>query len=223
MKSHFKNKPDTRLYSIMPARAIQDDALHSTSLRVLGALCLHANKYGICWPSRQTVGRHVSRKPVTITRHYKRLVDAGYLRRLQGRKYPVPRRQPGRWYTARFQVLYEGAATPMPTYEQFAAPKPLVVAELDEAIPQRDDNKRKGVRGMNTQSLAQAFCAGVAAASGQHRILDNQLDVAAELAGSGVEPAQLREYAEQMTAERLSQGRSAPQNIKQVANWAGLL
>ena len=223
MQSHFKDKPETRLYAIMPARAIQDDELGHTALRVLGALCLHANKYGICWPSRTTLGRHVSRSNGTISRHFATLVKKGYLRRLQGKNYPVPRRQPGRWYTSRFQVLYEGPGTPMPTMEQFKAIKPRVVAELDEDVSHLVTNKREGVRGNEARSLASAFCSGVAAASGQHRIADQQLDGAAKLEGQGISPAALRDYAEQMSLEALSQGRTPPLSIRQVAKWAGLL
>lgn len=222
MKSPFDGKPDTRLYAIVPARAIQDDALHATSLRVLGALCLHANKYGICWPSRITVGRHISRSVSTVGRHYGRLVKAGYLRRLQGKAYPVPRRQPGRWYTARFQVLYEGAETPMPTYEQFISPKPRVVAELDEAPVEGAADKSKGVRGMQAKSLAQAFVSGVAAASGVHRLPDPSLKTAETLAEQGVEPAAIRDYTIQMTLEHLKSGRQPPLTLSQVATWAGL-
>lgn len=222
MKSPFDGKPDTRLYAIMPARAIQDDNLHPTGLRVLGALCLHANKYGICWPSRITVGRHIGKSVTTVSRHYGRLVKAGYLRRLQGKAYPVPRRQPGRWYTARFQVLYEGPETPMPTYEQFISPKPRVVAELDEAPVEEATDKSKGVRGMQAKSLAQAFVSGVAAASGVHRTADSSLAVAETLAEQGVEPEAVRDYAMQMTLEALQAGRQPPLTLNQVASWAGL-
>jgi hypothetical protein len=80
MKSHFDDKPDTRLYSILPARAVQDDELPHMTLRVLGALCLHSNGAGVCWPSRMTLGRHVNRAKNTISRHVSILVKAGYVR-----------------------------------------------------------------------------------------------------------------------------------------------
>ena len=222
MKSHFNGKPDTRLYAIMPARAIQDDELHATSLRVLGALCLHSNKHGICWPSRITVGRHIGKSTSTVSRHYGRLVKAGYLRRLQGKAYPVPRRQPGRWYTARFQILYEGVETPMPTYEQFISPKPRVVAELDEAPVEEAADKSKGVRGMQAKSLAQAFVSGVAAASGVHRTAEPSLRAAATLAEQGVDAEAVRDYAMQMTLEALKARRQPPLTLNQVVQWAGL-
>jgi len=39
-------KPATRLYSVLPARAVQDEALTLTQLRILAALCLHTNAAG---------------------------------------------------------------------------------------------------------------------------------------------------------------------------------
>ena len=43
-----QSKPETRRYAVLPAKSIQDDDLHPTTLRVLGAISLHTNKYGIC-------------------------------------------------------------------------------------------------------------------------------------------------------------------------------
>ena len=37
VKDYPKEKPNTRVYSIIPARAVQDDSLHPTSLKVLVA------------------------------------------------------------------------------------------------------------------------------------------------------------------------------------------
>jgi hypothetical protein len=34
----------------LPARSVQDDSLHPTTFRVLAAICLHTNGYGICFP-----------------------------------------------------------------------------------------------------------------------------------------------------------------------------
>ena len=85
-----QSKPPTRLYAVLPAKSIQDDDLHPTTLRVLGAICIHTNKYGICWPSRITLGRHVSRTPKTISFHVTRLIKLGYIRKLKKRGYKIP-------------------------------------------------------------------------------------------------------------------------------------
>ena len=86
-----QSKPETRRYSVMPARSIQDDDLHYTTLRLLGAICLHTNKYGICFPSRVTLGRHISRTPTTISIHIHKLITLGYIRKLNKKPYKIPR------------------------------------------------------------------------------------------------------------------------------------
>ena len=219
------SKPDTRKYSILPARAIQDDTLGLTTLRVLGALCLHTNAHGVCWPSRETISRHIGgRYPDTISRHFKKLVDKGYLRRLQGKKYSVPRKS-RKGYTSRFQVLFDGVKTPLPTYEQFKAIKPRLVAEIDgEAVETIDTKKGRGVRGVETQSLKRAFCAGVERATGVHRSTDTSSAEAdaAILVIAGVTPTEILEATIEMSLEARKKGRPPPLSIKQVATWAGL-
>ena len=220
MKSHFEGKPDTRLYSIMPARAIQDDRLHQTTLRVLGALCLHANAHGVGWPSRTTIGRHISRTPLAITRHTKRLEAYGYIRKLSHRTYPVPKR--GQGIVNRWQILYELTA-PLPTKEQFYSPKPKVIQELDDDVAVPD--KSQGVRGIDAElhkRIARAFAAGVERATGQPRDLAAQLPEAERLAAAGVTPEQVTDVTVAMCQERLAAGKSAPITLKQVAAWSGL-
>tara|TARA_R100001163_G_scaffold22442_1_gene18996 strand:+ start:4954 stop:5403 length:450 start_codon:yes stop_codon:yes gene_type:complete len=148
-------------------------------------------------------------------------VKKGYLRRLQGKKYPVPRRQPGRFYTARFQILYNGASTKLPTYEQFISQKPRVVQELDEHIPDLT-YKGRGVRGVEAKSVAQAFCSGVSSASGQHRILENQLEMAKTLVNQGVTAEMMHNYAIELTKLRLAQGQQPPISINQVVTYFDL-
>ncbi len=75
---------------------------------------------------------------------------------------------------------------------------------------------------VTTDPLAQAFCAGVAAASGVNRLPDPSLKTAETLAQQGVEPAAIRDYAIQMTLEHLKTGRQPPLTLNQVATWAGL-
>ena len=75
---------------------------------------------------------------------------------------------------------------------------------------------------MQAKSLAQAFCAGVAAASGVNRLPDSSLKTAETLAEQGVEPAAIRDYAIQMTLENIKVGRQPPLTLNQVATWAGL-
>ena len=212
-----------RRYCVLPARVCYDDKLHMTTLRVLMAICIHTNGAGVAWPSRETLGHIVNRSKDTISRHTRRLVAAGYLRKLKPKKYPIPRRTNHHWSTARYQVLFEGDKTKLPTKEQFLAAKPTVRLADDTATHSASDN-RQGVRGTNNQShaIAQAFAAGVARASGQHRIADQNLSMAAKLDAANVSAERILDVTTQMTREALEAGRAAPLTLEQVAAWAGL-
>ena len=122
-------------------------------------------------------------------------------------------------------MLFDGAATPLPTYEQFKSVKPKLVAEMDgEAVIQDSTQKERGVRGVETQSLKRAFSAGVERATGVHRSTQNQSadSEAAALVVAGVTPAELLEATQEMSLDAKSRGKPPPLSIKQVATWAGL-
>jgi len=222
-----QSKPETRLYSVLPARAIQDDFMHHTTLRVLGAICLHTNKYGICFPSRITLGRHVSRTPKTISFHVTRLIKLGYIRKLQQRDYRLkgkPRKS--KYSTNRYQVLYEGKKTKLPTMEQFYAPRPQIAEEYPEDKQPVTHNSR-GLRGTENRkmliySIAQAFCTGIEKASSVHKIPDNYLIDAEHLLDKGIKPHQLLQATEELTAAMLKTEGKVPITINEVVKKTGL-
>tara|TARA_R110002110_G_scaffold348223_2_gene558412 strand:+ start:1079 stop:1795 length:717 start_codon:yes stop_codon:yes gene_type:complete len=211
-------KPEiARRYSVMPMRAIQDDSLTPNALRVLGALCIHANGKGIAWPSNTTIARHVSVCVDTVSKSLGRLKRAGYIRKLSYRAYPrhIKRRGPG--LTNRWQILYDGPKTALPAREDIYAPMPQLKLETDHVKVEPLDDNSQGVRGIETKSLAQAFCSGVAAVSGQHRILEQQLEGADALTKLGVTAVQVRQAAESLSRRRLAEGRQPPLRINQLA------
>lgn len=222
-----QSKPETRLYSVLPARAIQDDFLHATTLRVLGAICLHTNKYGICFPSRITLGRHVSRTPKTVSFHVSRLIKLGYIRKLQKRDYRLkgkPRKS--KYATNRYQVLYEGKKTKLPSMEQFYAPRPKVAEEFPED-KQPVTHKSRDLKGLAQRknliySIAQAFCTGIEQASSVHKIPDNYLIDAEYLYDKGILPQQILESTVALTIKMLKDEGKIPLTIKEVAKKSGL-
>jgi hypothetical protein len=224
MTSH-SDKPKIRKYSVLPARSVQDDELHPTSFRLLAAICLHTNGWGICWPSGETLARHISRSRKTVSVHVGRLIKAGYIRKLQPKAYPFGFKRKNGWFTNRYQVLFEGPATPMPTREQFLAARPLI-AENDQDLEAIDaDYNQKGiVRGDEAliQSIAQAFRQGVERASGVVRDVGQSLLCAGRLAEKGVQPDQVLAAAVQATIAWRKERRDPPMTLDQVAKWAGL-
>ena len=223
-QSPFKNKPAIRKYSVLPARAIQDDDLHWTSLRVLGAICLYTNAYGIAWPSRMTIARHISRSTKTVSVHVSRLMKAGYVRKLQPRDYPPKIKPRNTWRTNRYQVMFDGAQTELPSLEQFWAPRPKVVAEEMGDEAQNLTHTRRESEGGNAdfKILAQAFVLGVSSVSGQHRMTSQSEEFARQLSGRGVTAEQVRSATVAMSKACLKQGRTPPLTLEQVATWSGL-
>jgi hypothetical protein len=211
-------KPEiARRYSVLPMRAIQDDELTPNALRVLGALCIHANGKGIAWPSNTTIARHVSICMDTVTVSLGRLKRAGYIRKLDYKAYPRHIKRRGAGFTNRWQILFDGPKTALPAREDLYAPMPKLKPDTEPVAETAPSDNGQGVWGIETKSLAQAFCTGVAAASGQHRILEQQLEGAEALASLGMTAGQVRQAAERLSRQRLAEGRQPPLRINQLA------
>ena len=224
-----QSKPETRRYSVMPARSIQDDDLHYTTLRLLGAICLHTNKYGICFPSRVTLGRHISRTPKTISIHIQKLIKLGYIRKLNKRPYRIPGANiKSKYATNRYQVLYDGPQTILPTKEQFYAPRPKIAEEYPEENLQNVIDNSKGLKGgkineLQKKSIAQAFCSGIERGCGQPRIPDNYLKEAEIVAAAGITAEQVLEYTATLTITRLQENKPMPLTLIEVCKATGLM
>lgn len=228
-----KERPNTRTYSVLPARVIHDDKMHVTTLRVLGAICIHTNAHGIAWPSLLTLARHINKRPETVSRHVAKLIKAGYLRKLERKAYPMHIKRKGRGITNRYQVLFRGN-DPLPTREQFEAPRPKIV---DTDISDREqttgveknassviDNRSGGTGDAEKMGkiLASTFKKAVESVTGQSRTAEQSLQVGAQLAAKGVTTQQVNDATVAMAKDGLKHGKAAPQNLGQVARWAAL-
>ena len=225
-KSRF-NMPailEKRRLSIMPARAFMDPELDIMSLRLLGCLCLHANKHGICWPTRETISSYTGHHPDNLSKRVTELTKRGYIRKLNPRKFKVPRRG-SKWPVNRYQVLYDGPETPLPSLEEFFAPKPKAIEDIDGAPVDRQDQTEQqgglGERSRVSVSLASAFCRAVERASGERRQPDRQIDEAERLARLEIQPEAIAEATERLVLEALKARRSTPQTLRQVAEVEG--
>lgn len=215
---------EKRRLSIMPARAFMDPELDIMSLRLLGCLCLHANKHGICWPTRETISSYTGHHPDNLSKKVTELTKRGYIRKLNPRKFKVPRRG-SKWPVNRYQVLYDGPETPLPSLEEFFAPKPKAIEDMDGAPTDRQDQiEQQGVQGersRNCVSLASAFCRAVERASGERRQPERQIDEAERLARLDIEPGIIAEATERLVLEALRARRSTPQTLRQVSEAEG--
>lgn len=203
-------KPNIRRYAIVPARAVQDDTLNYASIRLLLALCIHANKAGVCWPTRQTLGRHISRSQSAVYRSLQRLIEAGYVRRLEFRNTGFKRKS--RWMTRRYQVLYDGPESPLPTDEELWAPRPRL---RDEPGVHKMGESEGGISS-DTRACAGAFCAGIERASGVRRLIEPQFSEAARLVAAGIEPRRVLDAAFEAARAALAAGKSPPLALHQL-------
>ena len=138
--------------------------------------------------------------------------------------YPVKRKSKA-GMTGRYQIMFEGKQTKLPTKEEFFSALPKVVADIDDEPTPTEEHKERGVRGVDDgihKRIVGAFLAGVQAVTGQHRDPDAQAEEARRLALAGIEPDQVREYTVEMCSDAQDQGRSAPLMLHQVAKWAGI-
>jgi len=230
VKDFPKEKPAIRTYSVLPARAVQDGTLKHTTLRVLAAICIHTNAHGIAWPSLLTLARHIHMRPETVSRHVQRLVKMGYVRKLERKAYPMHIKRKSRGITNRYQVLFKGH-DPLPTREQFDAPRPRVVEEpvgdskQQGMTDQPGKDKRSGGLGDESKQIeiiAHAFKRAVEQATGQPRVAEQSMAAARDVASRGVTAAQVTEATTAMCRQALKHGQSIPKALNQVARWAGL-
>ena len=219
MKSLF------RKWSVMPSRAINDRELKERELRVLGALCVHTNAAGVCWPSMETlcaVTGLASRQ--SIHNAMKVLKRKRYVRQLQPKDYQETATG---WKSNRYQVLWDGDEA-LPTYEEVDSAKPLQLRE-DQGD---DDVKEIGGLG-DSQShshthddsaarpLANAYIRAVMRATGQVRLYDNEIAHARRLANAGFTADDV-EAATLNTCDRAIERRAGVPSLYDVAVGMGL-
>lgn len=225
MDSPFDNKPDIRRYSILPARAMQDERLVLGDMKVLACLGMYTNSHGVCWPSQITMARHTGYSRTHVTRTIKKLLALGYIRKLKYRNYRSHVQRRSIKQVNRYQVLWEGDEQ-LPSMEQFWAPQPkLRRDDDDEVAPSVAHNKTGGLGDKKGDShiLAQAFRTTVERTCGIHRLAEPSYPAAESLYNQGVTVEQVRDHTAAMVKDCLRKGRTPPINLAQVADWAGLL
>ena len=179
----------SRKWSVMPSRAINDRELKERELRVLGALCVHTNAAGVCWPSMETlcaVTGLASRQ--SIHNAMKVLKRKRYVRQLQPKDYQETATG---WKSNRYQVLWDGDEA-LPTYEEVDNAKPLQLRS-DQGDEDAKEIGGLGDRQVNThthddpaaEAITHAYLRAVQQATGQSRMYDNEIAHARKLAAAG--------------------------------------
>ena len=215
----------SRKWSVMPSRAINDRELKERELRVLGALCVHTNAAGVCWPSMETLcavtglASHQS-----IHNAMKVLKRKRYVRQLQPKDYQETATG---WKSNRYQVLWDGDEA-LPTYEEVDSAKPLQLRE-DQGDKDVKEIGGLGDRQVNSHThddsaaslLANAYIRAVMRATGQVRLYDNEISHARRLANAGFTAADV-EAATLNTCDKAIERRAGVPSLYDVAVGMGL-
>ena len=177
-----------RAWSVLPSRAIGDKRLKERELRVLGALCIYTNRAGVCWPSMDALARVSDYKERrSIYDAMKVLKKLGYVRQLDPKDY---QETSSGWKSNRYQVLWRGDES-IPSQEDIHIGKPIGVREDDEDAPAKEIGGLGDAEQLDSAlalSLAHAFCRGLAEATGQVRLPENEVNVARRLVGKITPP-----------------------------------
>jgi hypothetical protein len=224
MKSPFKDKPNIRRYSVLPARAMQDERLNGACMKILACLGMYTNSYGVCWPSQLTIARHLGYGRVHVCRTMATLIKLGYVRKLETRPYPRHIKRRSGKKVNRYQVLWEGN-DPIPNNEQFWAPARIIAEAGDDEVAEQTNHMQTGVQGdanKDYQTLAHTFRKAVEKACGAHRLPDPSYKSAKVLWDQGVRAEQVRDATAAFVREALAKGRTPPLTLDQVAKWSGL-
>jgi len=122
-----RGETDLRRFSVYPSRAVMDLSLSINDIRTLLALGLYTSGSGVAFPTLQTIGAYTGQGTAGNQAALRRLVDKGYIRKLQPKWYPG---QTSPWLTDRYQVLYS-KDDPVPTKEQLQESKAFNVHSLE--------------------------------------------------------------------------------------------
>lgn len=99
-------------WSVIPSRAVTDPRINSRKplLLLLGAIGIHCNVHGVCYPSQRRLAMLCCRSSSWVSKYLSELKRLGYVRRL------VPPRFRGPRAAHRLQVLWQGE-DPLPPKE----------------------------------------------------------------------------------------------------------
>ena len=95
-------------YSVMPSRVFVDTRIQNASIRVLGTLCCHANKYsGIVFTNQLTIGNRLGISKQAVSRQMRLLEKCGYIKKIY-KENPLRKkcRKGATW-----RVIYDPATT----------------------------------------------------------------------------------------------------------------
>ena len=144
---------DGRRFSIIPKGALAHN-LSAYDYKILAALCLYTNPAGVCHPTQETLEHITGFSKSAIATTIKKLQDLGLLRLLKPDFFP---NQKSAWKTNRYQILYDGKNTKLPSDQELKdaisynfnqdTPQPTISIGQDQVVNIDRDLKGKRLFG----------------------------------------------------------------------------
>lgn len=149
-----RGETDLRRFSVYPSRAVMDLSLSINDIRTLLALGLYTSGSGVAFPTLQTIGAYTGQGIAGNQAALRRLVDKGYIRKLQPKWYAG---QTSQWLTDRYQVLYS-KDDPVPTKEQLQESKAFNVHSLEpQGISSKEESPNNQEHTERVQRVENCF------------------------------------------------------------------
>ena len=188
-----------------------DLSLSINDIRTLLALGLYTSGSGVAFPTLQTIGAYTGQGTAGNQAALRRLVDKGYIRKLQPKWYAG---QSSPWLTDRYQVLYS-KDDPVPTKEQLQESKAFNVHSLEpEGISSKEELPTSQEHTERVQRVENCFRAILQTYNVS--ISQSQFIPASSLVSQGIELDEFKRLASLAVAQWLKLKGSVPSGLQQL-------
>ena len=206
-----RGETDLRRFSVYPSRAVMDLSLSINDIRTLLALGLYTSGSGVAFPTLQTIGAYTGQGTAGNQAALRRLVDKGYIRKLQPKWYAG---QSSPWLTDRYQVLYS-KDDPVPTKEQLQESKAFNVHSLEpQGIITKEESSSNQEHTVRVQGIENCFRSILQTYNVS--ISQSQFLPASFLVSQGIELDEFKRLASLAVSQWLKLKGSVPSGLQQL-------
>ena len=186
-----------------------DLSLSINDIRTLLALGLYTSGSGVAFPTLQTIGAYTGQGTAGNQAALRRLVDKGYIRKLQPKWYAG---QSSPWLTDRYQVLYS-KNDPVPTKEQLQESKAFNIHSLEGTVSKEEtpNNQEHTERVQRVENCFRAILQTYNVSISQSQFLP-----ASSLVSTGIELDEFKRLASLAVAQWLRSKGSVPSGLQQL-------
>lgn len=190
-------------YSIIPSRALllPKVKLPLNTIRVLMALGMHSNKYGVCWPTLRRMSDIALISEQECSKALTKLVRLKLVRRLK------TKHRHGVKAVGRLQILYESESQPLPTDEEYWTP--LGYQRQPDEQDTLNDRESEGVNARTQERICRKWSRIVEESTGYGVVWEDQLNHAARAMRAGIS----MEVIEEDTKDYIKRKKSSPPSL----------